>query len=129
MKTLRAVHRLVRRETIERAQRAASGPHRARTAVLTIPGLAAVAVCTDAVSAVPQGPPGLELDQRVVEDVANAGDPVEAGIEAAVAKVRTLLAIDGVDLRSGSGAGTWDRGRTSRLRSAYASGQKWPRRE
>ena len=69
----------------------------ARTAGLTIPVLAAVAVFTDLVSAaVLQGLPGLELDQRIVDDVVNAADPVEAGIEAAVAEARALLSIQGV---------------------------------
>jgi methylenetetrahydrofolate reductase (NADPH) len=69
----------------------------AQTEGLTIPVLAAVAVFTDVVSAaVLQGLPGLELDQSVVDDVVNAIDPVEAGIEAAVAEARALLAIDGV---------------------------------
>ncbi|TPG28088.1 methylenetetrahydrofolate reductase [Mycolicibacterium hodleri] len=69
----------------------------ARTAGLTIPVLAAVAVFTDVVSAaVLQGLPGLELDQRIVDDVVNAADPVEAGIQAAVAEARALLSIEGV---------------------------------
>lgn len=82
----------------------------ARAAGLTIPVIAAVAVFTDVVSAaVLQGLPGLDLDQRVVERVINAPDPVEAGIEAAVDEARALLSIDGVDgvnvsgLASGSG--------------------------
>ena len=82
----------------------------ARTAGLRIPVLAAVAVFTDVVSAaVLQGLPGLELDQRIVEHVVNAADPVEAGIDAAVAEARALLAIEGVEgvnvsgLASGAG--------------------------
>jgi methylenetetrahydrofolate reductase (NADPH) len=82
----------------------------ARSAGLTIPVLAAVAVFTDVVSAaVLQGLPGLELDQRIVDDVVNAGDPVEAGIEAAVVEARALLSIEGVEgvnisgLASGAG--------------------------
>jgi 5,10-methylenetetrahydrofolate reductase len=82
----------------------------ARAAGLTIPVLAAVAVFTDTVSAaVLQGLPGLELDQRVVDAVLGASDPVEAGIEAAVEEARALLSIDGVQgvnvsgLASGSG--------------------------
>ena len=83
----------------------------ARSGGLTIPVLAAVAVFTDVVSAaVLQGLPGLELDQRVVDDVVNAADPVEAGIEAAVAEAGALLSIDGVEGVNisglGSGAGT-----------------------
>ncbi len=70
----------------------------ARTAGLTIPVMAAVAVFTDSVSAaVLQGLPGLELDQRVTEQVLGAADPVAAGITAAVEEARTLLQIDGVD--------------------------------
>jgi methylenetetrahydrofolate reductase (NADPH) len=82
----------------------------ARAAGLTIPVLAAVAVFTDTVSAaVLQGLPGLELDQRVVDAVLGAADPLEAGIEAAVEEARALLSIDGVHgvnvsgLASGSG--------------------------
>ncbi|MGP4058368.1 methylenetetrahydrofolate reductase [Mycobacterium sp. 4D054] len=69
----------------------------AHAAGLSIPVLAAVAVFTDEVSAaVLQGLPGLALDPEVVTAVLNAADPVEAGIEAAVAEARALLAIDGV---------------------------------
>ncbi|MCV7058784.1 methylenetetrahydrofolate reductase [Mycolicibacterium gilvum] len=69
----------------------------ARAAGLVIPVLAAVAVFTDDVSAaVLQGLPGLALDPAVVDRVLAAPDPVEAGIEAAVAEARALLAIDGV---------------------------------
>lgn len=82
----------------------------ARAGGLTMPVLAAVAVFTDVVSAaVLQGLPGLELDPHVVDEVVNASDPVEAGIDAAVAEARALLAIDGVNgvnvsgLASGAG--------------------------
>ena len=82
----------------------------ARSAGLTIPVIAAVAVFTDVVSAaVLQGLPGLELDRRIVSGVVNAADPVEAGIEAAVQEARALLSIDGVEgvnvsgLASGAG--------------------------
>ncbi len=82
----------------------------ARSAGLTIPVIAAVAVFTDLPSAaVLQGLPGLELDQAVVDAVVNSTDPVEAGIEAAVAEACALLSIDGVDgvnvsgLASGAG--------------------------
>ena len=69
----------------------------ARAAGLHIPVLAAVAVFTDVVSAaVLQGLPGLELEPELVDEVVNAPDPVEAGIEAAVAEARKLLAIGGV---------------------------------
>ncbi|WP_284234762.1 methylenetetrahydrofolate reductase [Mycobacterium antarcticum] len=68
------------------------------SAGLVIPVLAGVAVFTDVVSAaILQGLPGLDVDQRVVEDVVNAADPVEAGIEAAVAEACALLKIDGIE--------------------------------
>lgn len=77
---------------------------------LSIPVLAAVAVFTDVASAaVLRGLPGLELDQRLVDDVINAADPVESGIQAAVAEARALLSIEGVEgvnvsgLASGAG--------------------------
>jgi methylenetetrahydrofolate reductase (NADPH) len=82
----------------------------ARLAGLTIPVIAAVAVFTDVVSAaILQGLPGLELDRQVVDDVVNAADPVEAGIEAAVREASALLSIEGVEgvnisgLASGAG--------------------------
>jgi methylenetetrahydrofolate reductase (NADPH) len=83
----------------------------ARALGLSIPVLAAVAVFTDPWSAaILEGLPGLELDQEVVAQVINARDPVEAGIAAAVAEARALLAIDGVDgvnlSGSASSAGT-----------------------
>jgi len=69
----------------------------ARSAGLRIPVLAAVAVFTDMLSAaVLQGLPGLELDPALVEGVVNAPDPIEAGIEAAVAEARELLQIGGI---------------------------------
>lgn len=69
----------------------------ARAAGLTIPVLAAVAVFTDAVSAaVLQGLPGLELDADIVDRVLAAPNPIEAGIDAAVAEAQALLQIDGV---------------------------------
>lgn len=83
----------------------------ARSAGLSIPVIAAVAVFTDSVSAaVLQGLPGLELDQAVTEQVLTATDPVAAGIAAAVAEARELLSIEGVagvnvsGLASASGA-------------------------
>jgi 5,10-methylenetetrahydrofolate reductase len=82
----------------------------AHAAGLTIPVMAAVAVFTDLASAaVLQGLPGLELDQAIVDAVVNSADPVEAGIEAAVAEACALLSIDGVEgvnvsgLASGAG--------------------------
>jgi hypothetical protein len=85
----------------------------ARSHGLTIPVLASVAVFTDIISAaVLQGLPGLELDDRLVADVVNAADPVEAGIEAAVAEACALLSIDGIDgvNISGLALGRWDPG-------------------
>ncbi|OBK16885.1 methylenetetrahydrofolate reductase [Mycobacterium asiaticum] len=83
----------------------------ARSAGLSIPVIAAVAVFTDSVSAaVLQGLPGLELDPAVTEEVLTAADPVSAGISAAVAEARALLSIEGVEgvnvsgLASASGA-------------------------
>lgn len=72
--------------------------HDALSAGLRIPVLAAVAVFTDVVSAaVLQGLPGLELDPTLVAEVVNAPDPVEAGIEAAVAEARMVLSINGIE--------------------------------
>jgi methylenetetrahydrofolate reductase (NADPH) len=69
----------------------------ARALGLTIPVIAAVAVFTDEPSAaVLSGLPGLELDATVTRDVLQAADPVAAGIDAAVAESRALLAVDGV---------------------------------
>ncbi len=69
----------------------------AHAAGLRIPVIAAVAVYTDERSAaVLQGLPGLELDGAVVHQVLTAPDPRAAGIAAAVAEARALLAIEGV---------------------------------
>ena len=83
----------------------------ARSAGLSIPVIAAVAVFTDSVSAaVLQGLPGLELERALVEEVLAAPDPVAAGIGAAVAEAHALLSIGGVagvnvsGLASASGA-------------------------
>jgi 5,10-methylenetetrahydrofolate reductase len=70
----------------------------ARAAGLSIPILAAVAVYTDPRSAaVLQALPGLELDLHTVSQVLAAADPVEAGIQAAVAEATALLGLDGID--------------------------------
>ncbi|MDT5248537.1 MAG: hypothetical protein QOJ28_1171, partial [Mycobacterium sp.] len=70
----------------------------ARSMGLSIPVIAAVAVFTDSVSAaVLQGLPGLQLDEAVTQEVLGATDSVAAGITAAVAEARALLAIDGVE--------------------------------
>jgi 5,10-methylenetetrahydrofolate reductase len=93
------------------ADRVADFVESARSAGLSIPVIAAVAVFTDSVSAaVLQGLPGLELEPSVTEEVLTAPDPVAAGIEAAVAQAHALLSIEGVDginisgLASASGA-------------------------
>ena len=62
-----------------------------------VPVIAAVAVYTDPVAAtVLSALPGLELDPAAVQRVLDAPDPVEAGLTAAVAEARELLAIPGV---------------------------------
>ncbi|MGK5110511.1 methylenetetrahydrofolate reductase C-terminal domain-containing protein [Geodermatophilus sp. CPCC 205506] len=69
----------------------------ARAAGATLPFLAAVAVYTDETSArVLQRFPGLQVDDDEVERVLAAPDPREAGIAAAVAEARALLAVPGV---------------------------------
>jgi methylenetetrahydrofolate reductase (NADPH) len=79
----------------------------ARSAGLSIPVIAAVAVFTDSVSAaVLEGLPGLELDHAVTEQVLSAADPVGAGITAAVTEARALLSIEGVDGVNISGLGS-----------------------
>ena len=79
----------------------------ARAAGATLPFVAGVAVYTDEPSArVLQRFPGLHLDDAVVEQVLVAEDPRQAGIEAAVAEARALLAIPGVVGVNLSGAGS-----------------------
>jgi methylenetetrahydrofolate reductase (NADPH) len=69
----------------------------AAQAGLTIPVIAAVAVFTDARSAdVLSALPGLELDPAAVRRVLDDPDPVAAGLLAAAAEARALLAIPGV---------------------------------
>jgi 5,10-methylenetetrahydrofolate reductase len=69
----------------------------ARAAGATLPFVASVAVYTDERSArVLQGFPGLHLDDAVVERVLGAADTLTAGIDAAVAEARALLAVPGV---------------------------------
>jgi len=69
----------------------------ARAAGATLPFVAAVAVYTDERSArVLQAFPGLHLDDDAVARVLAAPDPVAAGIVAAVAEARALLAVPGV---------------------------------
>jgi 5,10-methylenetetrahydrofolate reductase len=69
----------------------------ARGSGATLPFVAGVAVYTDERSArVLQAFPGLHLDAPAVESVLGAPDPVAAGIDAAVAEARALLAVPGV---------------------------------
>jgi 5,10-methylenetetrahydrofolate reductase len=68
-----------------------------RDAGTTLPLIASVAVYTDEHSAsVLQRFPGLALSRSAVDAVLGAADPVAAGIAAAVAEARALLAVDGV---------------------------------
>ncbi|TFV90471.1 methylenetetrahydrofolate reductase C-terminal domain-containing protein [Blastococcus sp. CT_GayMR16] len=79
----------------------------ARGAGATLPFIAGVAVYTDEPSArVLQRFPGLRLDGAVVERVLAAPDPRVAGIAAAVAEARALLAIPGVVGVNLSGTGS-----------------------
>jgi methylenetetrahydrofolate reductase (NADPH) len=63
---------------------------------VSIPLIAAVAVYSDQRSAEVLNLPGLHLDRTQVAAVLNAPDPVAAGIAAAVAEARALLAVEGV---------------------------------
>jgi 5,10-methylenetetrahydrofolate reductase len=69
----------------------------ARAAGATLPFVAGVAVYTDERSGrLLQSFPGLHLDDAAVVQVLAAPDPRAAGIEAAVAEARALLAVPGV---------------------------------
>src|ERR1700761_9676611 len=69
----------------------------AAAAGVTIPVIASVAVYTDPVAAtVLSALPGLELDPDAVRRGLDAPDPVEAGVAAAAAEARELLAIPGI---------------------------------
>lgn len=69
----------------------------ARRAGLAIPVIASVVVYTDPRSAaVLNALPGLNLDPAAVEAVLSASDPVQAGIDRAIAQAASLLALDGV---------------------------------
>src|SRR3954466_6684672 len=82
----------------------------ARAAGATLPFIAGVAVYTDERSArVLQRFPGLHLDGDVVERVLAAPHPPTAGIAAAVAEARAVLAVPGVVGVNLSGMGS-DRG-------------------
>ncbi|NMO90652.1 methylenetetrahydrofolate reductase C-terminal domain-containing protein [Actinomycetospora sp. TBRC 11914] len=70
---------------------------RARAAGVDLPVIAGVAVYTDEATARGLAAlPGLELDEEAVAAVLTAPDPVEAGIEVALAEARALLALPGV---------------------------------
>jgi 5,10-methylenetetrahydrofolate reductase len=95
---------------VRNPQRVAEFVAAARAAGATVPFIAAVAVYTDERSArVLQRFPGLYLDDAVVEQVLAAPDSRAAGIAAAVAEARALLAVDGVIGVNLSGMGS-DRG-------------------
>lgn len=69
----------------------------ARAAGVTVPMIAGVAVITDERSAaVLANFPGLHLNRSRVRSVLEAPDPVAAGVAAAVAEARALLAVEGV---------------------------------
>ena len=78
-------------------QRVAAFVAAARAAGATLPFVAAVAVYTDERSAqVLRRFPGLGMDPAAIQAVLAAADPVAAGIAAAVAEARALLAVPGV---------------------------------
>jgi 5,10-methylenetetrahydrofolate reductase len=68
----------------------------ARGAGLTLPVVAGVPVYTDERSAGVLRLPGLEIDDAAIRAVVDARDPVAAGVAAALAEARALLAIEGV---------------------------------
>lgn len=79
----------------------------ARAAGASLPFVAGVAVYSDEASArLLQRFPGLHLDDAVVERVLASSDPRQAGIEAAIAEARALLAVPGVVGVNLSGAGS-----------------------
>lgn len=89
------------------ADRVAAFTAAARDAGADLPVVAGVAVYTDEQCArTLQAFPGLALDPDRVEAVLAAPDPVEAGIEAAVAEAVELLAVPGVAGVNLSGRGT-----------------------
>lgn len=88
--------------------------HDARAAGVDLPVVAGVAVYSDERSArVLQAFPGLALDDDAVAAVLAAPDPRAAGIDAAVAEARELLAVPGVvgvNLSGLASADGWDAG-------------------
>ena len=83
----------------------------ARVVGVDVPVIAGVAVYTDEASAgVLTAFPGLALDLDAVDAVLGAPDPVAAGIDAAVAEARALLAVPGVvgvDLSGRASSAGW----------------------
>lgn len=80
---------------------------RARAAGVDLPVIAGVAIYTDEATARGLAAlPGLELDEEAVAAVLTAPDPVEAGVEVAVAEARALLAVPGVVGVNLSGVGS-----------------------
>lgn len=77
-------------------ERVAQFAQEARAAGVTIPLIASVAVYTDQRSASVLDLPGLRLDPARVAAVLSAEDSVEAGMAAAVAEARALLAVQSV---------------------------------
>jgi 5,10-methylenetetrahydrofolate reductase len=93
----RAGTSLVVTNHVGRAEELADFLGRARAAGVDLPVIAGVAVYTDEATARGLAAlPGLELDEEEVAAVLTAPDPVEAGIEVALAEARTLLALPGV---------------------------------
>ena len=102
----RRAHRLVQKQragaavavlNYTRPSDVATCMQQAKAAGLTIPVIAGVAVYTDLRSAAGlDALPGLHVDHATVDQVVSAADPIEAGIQRAVAEARALLGIDGV---------------------------------
>jgi 5,10-methylenetetrahydrofolate reductase len=110
------------------AERVAGFVAAARAAGATLPFVAGVAVYTDEASARSlQRFPGLRLADAAVEAVLGAPDPVAAGIDAAVAMARALLAIPGVIGVNLSGRGS-SRGADAgaEVKAAIAAGVREP---
>jgi 5,10-methylenetetrahydrofolate reductase len=103
----RAGTSLVVTNHVARAEELAAFLTRARAAGVDLPVIAGVAVYTDEPTARGLAAlPGLELDEEAVAAVLTAPDPVEAGIEVALAEARALLALPGVVGINLSGVGS-----------------------
>jgi len=81
---------------VDSPERLARFSERSRAAGVRIPLIAGVAVYTDERSAAVLNLPGLHLNREQVTAVLTAPDPVAAGIAAAVAEARAVLAVEGV---------------------------------